>query len=61
MIHVLGYVLTALPAASAGAAPLAWVRDGPLDNRIVVDSILDGEAIDNYASVCGDAAMKAYG
>lgn len=61
VIHVLGYVLTALPAASAGAAPLAWVRDGPLDNRIVVDSILDGEAIDNYASVCGDAAMKAYG
>lgn len=60
-LHVLNYVLTALPASGSGPAQLEWIRNGPLGSRIVLDSILDGEAIDDYASVCGDAATKAYG
>lgn len=61
MIRLLGRVLVALPADGPGPSTLTWVDSGSLASRIVVDSLLDGEAIDDYGRVCGDAARKAYG
>ncbi|KAL4426046.1 hypothetical protein ABPG77_007842 [Micractinium sp. CCAP 211/92] len=40
---------------------LLWSTSATLDTRIIVDTILDGDSIDDYAHVCSDAAKKAYG
>ncbi|KAL4426052.1 hypothetical protein ABPG77_007848 [Micractinium sp. CCAP 211/92] len=40
---------------------LLWSTSATLDSRIIVDTILDGDSIDDYAHVCSDAAKKAYG
>ncbi|KAL4457842.1 hypothetical protein ABPG75_012707 [Micractinium tetrahymenae] len=59
-LDIQGYVLSA-NSSVLDAPALAWVRGGSLEDRIVIDSILDGEAIANYASACSDAAKRAYG
>lgn len=40
---------------------LLWSTSATLDSRIIIDTILDGDSIDDLAHVCSDAAKKAYG
>ena len=47
---------------SVGASGgLVWSSAATLSSRIVVDAILDGDTIDDFAMVCSDSARKAYG
>lgn len=40
---------------------LMWSSAASLSSRIVLDTILDGDTIDDFAMVCSDTAKKAYG
>lgn len=43
------------------AGSVVWSSTASVAARVVADTILDGDAIDDYAAVCSDAARKAYG